>query len=80
MVLIDCLFVVTGMWSERWGGHSDSKPLGPQAISMDAKFLGASHVYGIPEHATSMSLKSTIHGTEYNEPYRVRISYYSSLL
>lgn len=33
---------------------------------------GSEHVYGIPEHATSMSLKSTIGaGAAYSEPYRL---------
>ena len=41
-----------GLWEEQFKSHHDSKPKGPEAISFDVSFLGASHVYGIPEHAT----------------------------
>jgi hypothetical protein len=33
--------------------------IGPSAIGMDFAFLGAQHVYGIPEHASSFALKTT---------------------
>ncbi len=48
-----------GWWEESFNGHSDSKPKGPEAITLDASFIGASHVYGIPERATSLALKPT---------------------
>lgn len=39
---------------------------------MDATFHGFSHVYGIPEHASSLSLKETRGGDNaYEEPYRL---------
>lgn len=39
---------------------------------MDITFPGYDHVYGIPEHATSLSLKETRGGEgAYNEPYRL---------
>jgi mannosyl-oligosaccharide alpha-1,3-glucosidase len=49
-----------GCFSESFGGHSDSKPHGPMSVGTDISFLGASEVYGIPEHATKMALKSTL--------------------
>ena len=48
-----------GLFEETFKSHSDSKPKGPQAIGFDLAFPGARHVYGIPEHATAMSLKAT---------------------
>ena len=41
-----------GLWDEHFKSHHDSKPKGPEAISFDVSFLGATHVYGIPDHAT----------------------------
>ena len=49
-----------GLFEESFKSHSDSKPKGPQALGFDVSFPGASHVYGIPEHATNMSLKATV--------------------
>ena len=67
-------------WEETFGGHKDTKPEGPMSVGMDFTFHYASHVYGIPEHASSLALKTTIndlsnidpslHG-EYKEPYRL---------
>ena len=48
-----------GWWEETFKGHTDSKPKGPQAISVDLSFPGFQHVYGIPEHAASFALKPT---------------------
>lgn len=44
---------------ESFGGNTDSKPKGPEAIAMDISFPNYEHVFGIPEHASSMSLKET---------------------
>ena len=33
--------------------------LGPSSVSLDISFPGVEHVYGIPEHADSLLLKST---------------------
>lgn len=49
-----------GWWEETFKGHVDSKPRGPEAISFDLEFPGMQHVYGLPEHATSLSLKATV--------------------
>lgn len=60
------------MWEEKFSSHTDSKPRGPSAVAMDTSFPGASHVYGIPEHATSLALKNT-DGSDggYTDPYRL---------
>lgn len=45
---------------------------GPEAIGLDISFPGYEHVYGIPEHATSLSLKESRGGEgNYDEPYRL---------
>ena len=49
-----------GWWEETFKGHVDSKPRGPEGISFDLSFPGSQHVYGLPEHATSMALKPTV--------------------
>jgi alpha 1,3-glucosidase len=46
-------------WEETFGGNTDSKPRGPEAIGLDISFPGYEHVFGIPEHATRLSLKTT---------------------
>ncbi len=48
-----------GWWEETFKSHTDSKPRGPQAISLDLSFPGFQHVYGIPEHAATFDLKPT---------------------
>eukprot|EP00041_Stephanoeca_diplocostata_P014598 m.270785 g.270785 ORF g.270785 m.270785 type:complete len:912 (+) comp19743_c0_seq1:101-2836(+) len=57
-----------GMWTEDWKTHVDTKPKGPTAVSFDATFHGVENVYGIPEHATKLSLPNTKPDTE---PYRL---------
>lgn len=56
------------MWNEDWKTHADTKPKGPMAVSFDATFHGVENVYGIPEHATKLSLPNTKPDTE---PYRL---------
>lgn len=56
-----------GLWEESFKGHSDSKPHGPASVGMDISFINSKHVYGIPEHADSFSLKETTS----TEPYRL---------
>jgi alpha 1,3-glucosidase len=46
-------------WEESFGGNTDTKPRGPEAIALDISFPGYEHVFGIPEHATRLSLKTT---------------------
>ncbi|GBF95413.1 glucan 1,3-alpha-glucosidase-like [Raphidocelis subcapitata] len=56
-----------GWWDETFLSHPDSKPRGPEAISLDLAFPGAARVYGIPERATNLALAPTAGA----EPYRL---------
>lgn len=58
---------VEGMWEESFKSHHDSKPFGPSSVGIDFAFPGYEFVYGIPEHADTLALKST-KGTD---PYRL---------
>lgn len=68
-------------WEESFGGHTDTKPEGPMSVGMDFTFHHAAQVYGIPEHASSLALKTTAAplsqpgavngGGHYKEPYRL---------
>ena len=60
-------------WEETFGGNTDSKPRGPESVALDISFLGYQHVYGVPEHASSLSLKETngVGQNAYSEPYRL---------
>lgn len=49
-----------GWWEESFKTHKDTKPYGPQAISLDLDLPAYRHVYGIPEHATSFALGLTV--------------------
>ena len=61
-----------GMWEESFGDHKDSKPYGPMSVGMDVAFPGSSHLYGLPEHASSTLLQATKgEGGRYSEPYRL---------
>lgn len=46
---------------------ADTLPLGPESVALDFTFVNYTNVYGIPEHADSLSLKDTTN----NEPYRL---------
>lgn len=46
-------------WEETFGGHTDSKPRGPESVALDINFPGYGYVYGIPEHSGPMSLRQT---------------------
>lgn len=60
-------------WDEKFGTHEDKKPHGPSAVSLDAAFLEVDHVYGIPTHATNLSLPATrgAEGKRYDQPFRL---------
>jgi len=71
---------VDGLWEENFQSHHDTKPKGPTSIGIDIVFPAATHVYGLPEHASSHALKATdgsergtmsASGNEYREPYRL---------
>ncbi|CAH3179912.1 unnamed protein product, partial [Porites evermanni] len=54
-------------WEENFKEHRDTRPRGPCSVGLDISFLGVEHVYGIPEHADSLALKTTVG----SEPYRL---------
>jgi alpha 1,3-glucosidase len=59
-------------WEETFGGNTDSKPKGPESVALDITFPGYEHVFGIPEHAGSLSLKETRQGSgNHQDPYRL---------
>lgn len=55
-------------WEETFKGSVDSKPNGPMSVGLDFTFVNFEHVYGIPSHADSFSLRNT-KGT--SDPYRL---------
>lgn len=59
-------------WEETFGGSTDTKPRGPESVGLDISFPGYSYVFGIPEHADSLSLRETRGGSgQHQEPYRM---------
>ncbi len=61
---------------ESFGGHHDTMPHGPRSVGIDFAFPCGSHVYGIPEHSTSLSLPTTAIGSagnqpQYSQPFRL---------
>jgi len=61
-----------GMWEESFGSHKDSKPHGPMSVGADIYFPSSKHLFGLPEHASSTQLKSTIgSNAHYQDPYRL---------
>lgn len=61
-----------GLWEESFGSHTDSKPNGPMSVGMDIAFPRSNHIFGLPEHASSTELKTTLgEGAHYTDPYRL---------
>ncbi|RKP00204.1 hypothetical protein CXG81DRAFT_13501, partial [Caulochytrium protostelioides] len=64
----------TRLWEETFNGKPDSKPNGPESMGLDLLFPGAAFVYGLPEHASPLRLRST-RGADrhpaYADPYRL---------
>lgn len=62
-----------GEWEESFGGKQDTKPKGPEAFSLDIAFPGKEHVFGLPEHASPLNLRSTRgqQPDDYTDPYRL---------
>ncbi|OQO15224.1 hypothetical protein B0A48_00607 [Cryoendolithus antarcticus] len=59
-------------WDESFGGNTDSKPRGPEAVALDISFPGYEHVFGAAEHTGPLSLKETRGGDrKYSDPYRL---------
>ncbi|PPR00069.1 hypothetical protein CVT24_008971 [Panaeolus cyanescens] len=60
------------LWEETFGSWTDSKPKGPESLSLDINFPNHNVVYGIPQHATNLALPSTTgEGAKYSDPYRL---------
>ncbi|KAK7471500.1 hypothetical protein BaRGS_00035839 [Batillaria attramentaria] len=55
------------MWEETFKSFTDSKPFGPTSVGVDISFPGVEYIYGIPEHADSLALKTT----KSTDPYRL---------
>ncbi|KAJ1632124.1 hypothetical protein T492DRAFT_868896 [Pavlovales sp. CCMP2436] len=47
------------VWEESFQSHKDTRPRGPSSIGLDLELPGFSHVFGLPERATSFNLKNT---------------------
>ncbi|KAG8955645.1 hypothetical protein FRC04_007636 [Tulasnella sp. 424] len=61
-----------GYWEETFKTWTDSKPKGPESISLDVTFPGHQHVYGIPQHAAPLSLPATTGPDSFfDDPYRL---------
>nr|BAV90144.1 alpha-glucosidase [Pholiota microspora] len=60
------------LWEETFLSWTDSKPKGPESLSLDINFPNHGSVYGIPQHATRLALPSTT-GNEptFTDPYRL---------
>lgn len=59
-------------WEETFSSWTDSKPKGPESLSVDITFPNHGHVYGIPQHATSLSLPTTRgENAFFTDPYRL---------
>ncbi|KAF9066549.1 alpha-glucosidase [Rhodocollybia butyracea] len=59
-------------WEETFSSWTDSKPKGPESLSLDISFPNHGNVYGIPQHATNLSLPSTTgDDAPYSDPYRL---------
>lgn len=57
-----------GSWEDTHDGKTDKKIRGPESVALDVFFPGSKHVYGIPEHADSMNLRTT---KNQGDPYRL---------
>lgn len=61
-------------WEESFGGATDTKPRGPEAVAMDISFPGYEHVYGLAEHTGPLSLIETRGNGDdgkHKDPYRL---------
>ncbi|PWN26815.1 alpha-glucosidase II precursor [Jaminaea rosea] len=62
-----------GEWEESWAGRQDTKPKGPEALSLDFTFPAKAHLFGLPEHASPLNLRDTRGAKEgdFTDPYRL---------
>lgn len=54
-------------WEETFNDDVDTKPNGPEAVAMDFTFPESDIFFGIPEHADTFALRTTVG----QEPYRL---------
>ncbi|CAA7260493.1 unnamed protein product [Cyclocybe aegerita] len=60
------------LWEETFLQWTDSKPKGPESLSLDITFPNHGSVYGIPQHATRLALPSTEgENPTFTDPYRL---------
>ncbi|KDR75547.1 hypothetical protein GALMADRAFT_97215 [Galerina marginata CBS 339.88] len=60
------------LWEETFSSWTDSKPKGPESLSLDINFPNHGIVYGIPQHATRLALPSTAgEDPTFTDPYRL---------
>ncbi|KAI5122326.1 hypothetical protein M0805_002493 [Coniferiporia weirii] len=61
-----------GWWEETFKSWTDSKPKGPESLSIDIDFPRHGHLYGIPQRATLLDLPTTTgEDAVFDEPYRL---------
>ncbi|KAL0565531.1 glucosidase II [Marasmius crinis-equi] len=59
-------------WDESFSSWTDSKPKGPESLSIDINFPNHATVYGIPQHATNLALPTTTgENPGFTDPYRL---------
>ncbi|ESK89413.1 glycoside hydrolase family 31 protein [Moniliophthora roreri MCA 2997] len=59
-------------WEETFSSWTDSKPKGPESLSIDISFPNHGTIYGIPQHATNLALPTTTgEGATFTDPYRL---------
>ncbi|KAF7290112.1 Glycoside hydrolase family 31 protein [Mycena chlorophos] len=59
-------------WEERFSSWTDSKPKGPESLSIDISFPNHATIYGIPQHATDLALPTTTgESPTFSEPFRL---------
>ncbi|KAK6755670.1 hypothetical protein RB195_014197 [Necator americanus] len=57
-----------GFWEETFKTFTDTKPFGSSSVGVDISFVGFRSAYGLPEHADSFALKTTVGNSD---PYRL---------
>ncbi|KAJ7072850.1 glycoside hydrolase family 31 protein [Mycena amicta] len=59
-------------WEEKFSSWTDTKPKGPESLSIDVSFPNHGTIYGIPQHATTLALPTTTgDSATFTEPYRL---------
>ncbi|KAJ7655561.1 glycoside hydrolase family 31 protein [Mycena polygramma] len=59
-------------WEEKFSTWTDTKPKGPESLSIDISFPTHGTIYGIPQHATRLALPTTAGDSPtFTDPYRL---------